>query len=120
MRSTIFEWNGIQIEATPTGVRRPLFRSPTGTLGRMSCHITTLDPGEKAHEPHRHREEEMIIVKEGTLDALLGDAAQIMGAGSVFFIAPNDLHGVRNVGSGQATYYVIKWWTTQMLEQPGA
>jgi XRE family transcriptional regulator, regulator of sulfur utilization len=32
--------------------------------------VTTLNPGQAAHEPHRHPEEVMIILKERTLDAL--------------------------------------------------
>ena len=115
MHTQVFEWDSIVAEATKTGAKRPLFRGPTATLGRMSCHVTMLNPGEKAHEPHRHPEEEMIIVKEGTLEALVERTTRTMGAGSVFFIAPDDLHGVRNVGAGPASYYVIKWWTEAMV-----
>ena len=108
--TTVFAWDKLPLEPTKIGERRPVFRSPTGTLAEMSCHITTLNPGQKAHEPHRHPEEEMIILKEGTLEALVEDRRHPMPAGSILFIAPNDLHGVTNVGSTTATYYVIKWW----------
>jgi quercetin dioxygenase-like cupin family protein len=88
-----------------------MFESPTGTLDKLALHATTLNPGERAHEPHRHPEEEMIIVKEGTLEAILNEQKVKLEAGSVFFIAPGDLHGVSNVGPGRATYYVVRWWT---------
>jgi len=110
MHSLICDWDKIVAEKTRTGEKRPFFKGKTGTLEQMSCHVTTLNPGEKAHEPHRHPEEEMIIVKEGTLEALVEATKTKMGAGSVLFLAPQDLHGVTNVGSGPATYYVIKWW----------
>src|SRR5438477_6329219 len=71
MRSTIYDWSQITPEPTKTGRKRPFFRLPTDTLEQLTCHVTTLNPGEAAHAPHRHPEEEMIIVKEGTLDALL-------------------------------------------------
>jgi quercetin dioxygenase-like cupin family protein len=36
---------------------------------------------------------------------------QRVGAGSVVFIAPNDVHGWRNVGEGRAIYWVLRWTT---------
>ena len=112
MQSLICDWEKIAAEKTRTGAKRDFVKGKTATLDKLSVHVTTLNPGEKAHEPHRHPEEEMILVKEGTLEALHAEGKrQTMGAGSVFFIAPNDLHGVTNVGSTAATYYVIKWWT---------
>jgi XRE family transcriptional regulator, regulator of sulfur utilization len=108
--STVFDWTKIEPKPTKTGETRPFFKSETATLDEMSCHVTTLNPGEAAHAPHQHPEEEMIIVKEGTLDALVNTNTTRMGPGSVFFIAPNDLHGVRNAGNTRATYYVLKWF----------
>jgi hypothetical protein len=37
-----------------------------------------------------------------------------MTPGSILFLAPNDLHGVTNVGDGPATYFVIKWFPPGM------
>lgn len=109
--SQFYHWQVSKPEPTPVGHRRPMFEAPTGTLDRLAVHATTLNPGQRAHEPHRHPEEEMIIVREGTLEAMLNDQSVRLEAGSVFFIAPNDLHGVVNVGNGPATYYVTRWWT---------
>jgi quercetin dioxygenase-like cupin family protein len=109
--SFVYDWLTRPAEPTPVGVRRPMCDAPSGTTDRLAIHATTLNPGQKAHEPHRHPEEELIIVKEGTLRAMLNDQAFMLHAGSVFFIAPNDLHGTTNIGDGQATYYVIRWWT---------
>jgi quercetin dioxygenase-like cupin family protein len=116
LRSVIFDWNGIAPQPTPTGAKRPFFRGRTATLDRLACHVSTLNPGQSAHPPHRHVEEELIIVKEGTLDALHDGKTTRMSAGSVLFIAPQDLHGVTNPGPAQATYYVLKWFPPGMLE----
>lgn len=109
--SQIYDWPRSKPDPTPAGERRPMFEAPTGTLDKLAVHATTLNPGERAHEPHRHPEEEMIIVKEGTLEAILNEKKTRLEAGSVFFIAPNDLHGTVNIGSTRATYYVLRWWT---------
>ena len=114
LKSFVYDWDQIPPQPTKTGQKRPFFQSRTATLNELACHVTTLNQGVAAHAPHQHPEEEMIIVKEGTLEVLLNDRRQKMGAGSILFIAPNDLHGVTNVGTGLATYYVLKWFPPGM------
>jgi quercetin dioxygenase-like cupin family protein len=116
LSSRVFDWNSIDAKPTKTGSTRPFFKMPTGTLDQLSCHVTTLNPGEAAHAPHQHPEEEMIILKEGTLEAIHNGTTRPMSAGSVLLLAPNDLHGVRNSGQAPATYYVIKWWPPGTLK----
>ena len=58
--------------------------------------------------PHRHADEEILILKEGKLEVTINGAAQTVGAGSIVFIASNDEHGWRNVGDVPATYYVVR------------
>jgi len=115
LKSMVFDWNSIEARPTKTGSQRPFFKTRTGTLDQLSCHVTTLDPGQAAHAPHQHPEEELIILKEGTLEALHNGVTKPMSAGSILFLAPNDLHGVKNVGAAPATYFVIKWFTPGML-----
>jgi quercetin dioxygenase-like cupin family protein len=50
----------------------------------------------------------LVIVKEGTLEVTINGASRTAGPGSMFFFASGDLHGLRNVGEGDATYYVIR------------
>jgi mannose-6-phosphate isomerase-like protein (cupin superfamily) len=111
MPSSVFDWNTIQAQTTKTGSRREFFDAPTATLDRFECHVTTINPGEAPHDPHRHPEEELIIVKEGTIEAMQNGVIKRVGAGSMIFQASNDFHGLRNVGQTPATYHVIKWYT---------
>jgi quercetin dioxygenase-like cupin family protein len=75
--------------------------------------VTTIRPGDVPHPPHRHPDEEMILIKEGTLEVTINGETQRAGAGSIFFYASNDLHGMRNVGSTPATYYVFRFVTAK-------
>lgn len=111
LASGVYDWTAIPMQATASGQRRQFLRGATATLDELAMHATTLNPGQQAHDPHRHAHEEMIVLKEGTLEALVNDRTIPMPAGSVLFIAPNDLHGVRNAGDTPATYFVITWRT---------
>lgn len=109
--STAFDWNSIPIQSTDVGSVRSFFNAPTATLENLEVHVTTLNPGKEPHPPHRHPNEEMIIVRQGTLEVLVNGEWKRVGPGSVVFNASNQLHGIRNVGIDQAIYHVINWKT---------
>jgi quercetin dioxygenase-like cupin family protein len=113
MKSNVFDWKELAVTPTKTGERRQIFNGPTATLDNFSGHITTLRPGEVAHAPHRHPDDEMIVVKEGTLEVIINGETRRAGPGSVFFYAPNDLHGMKNVGETAASYFVFRFITSK-------
>jgi XRE family transcriptional regulator, regulator of sulfur utilization len=116
MRSVTYLWERIPVESTATGEKRDFFRAETATLDQLSCHVTTVNPGQAAHAPHSHPEEELIIVKEGTLESMQNGEVTQAGPGSIIFEGSDERHGIRNIGDTPATYYVIKWWTPGMLK----
>jgi quercetin dioxygenase-like cupin family protein len=71
--------------------------------------VTTLNPGLSSHPPHKHPNEELVIIKEGTVEALVNGELKKAGPGSVIFNASNELHAIKNVGTTPATYHVINW-----------
>ena len=109
--SSVFDWNAVESKPTTTGARRDFFDAQTATLDSLECHVTTINPGEAPHAPHRHPDEELIVIKEGTIEAMQNGVTKRVGAGSIIFEASNDFHGLRNVGQTPATYYVLKWVT---------
>ncbi len=109
--SAVFDWNTIAATPTDTGSARSFFKMRTATLDQLEVHVTTLNPGKEPHPPHRHPNEEMIIVRQGTLEALVNGEWKRAGPGSVIFFASNQLHGLRNAGSEPAVYHVINWKT---------
>jgi XRE family transcriptional regulator, regulator of sulfur utilization len=120
MQSSVFDWSGIEAKATKTGARRDFFDTPTATLDQLECHVTTINPGEAPHAPHQHPDEELIIIKEGTIEAMQNGTTKIATAGSIIFEASNQLHGLRNVGKTPATYYVVKWFSPGAKPKPAA
>jgi quercetin dioxygenase-like cupin family protein len=118
--STVFHWDRMPAKPTKTGARREIVDSPTTTLGHWEGHITTLKAGEVPHAPHRHPDEELVIVKEGVIEVTINGVAQRGGPGSIFFYGSNDEHGMRNVGGSEATYYVFRIITELTPKAPAA
>lgn len=108
MGSSVFDWEKLAVTKTKAGERRALFDSPTTTCRNLECHVTTLNRGEVPHSPHHHPDEELIVVKEGLIEATVNGVATRAGPGSICFFASNDQHGLKNVGDGVASYYVIR------------
>ena len=110
MRSRVFDSIHIKPEATKAGQRREVFDAPTATLERFASHITTLDPGQAPHPAHKHPEEELMIVREGSVEVKLNGQPTRVDTGGMIFCASNEMHGISNPGTKPATYYVIKWF----------
>jgi XRE family transcriptional regulator, regulator of sulfur utilization len=107
----VWDWTAMEAKKTDFGALRSLVRQPTATLNELEMHITTLNPGLSSHPPHTHPNEELVIVREGTVEVLSGGAWKRLGPGSIIFNASNSPHALKNVGTGPATYFVINWKT---------
>ncbi len=111
LASGVYDWKQLPVTPTPTGERRALFDGATATLDQLHAHITTLKPGATSGEPRRHLQEEVIIVKEGQVEATFDGKTQTAGPGSVFFFAANAVTRLRNAGDTPATYIVLYYRT---------
>jgi len=106
---TVFAWDQTKPVKNATGEVRQLCKQPTATLAQLEMHISTLDPGHESHPPHRHVNEELIILGQGHCETLSNGKWIKVEPGSVVFNASNSLHGFRNVGATPATYTVVNW-----------
>jgi XRE family transcriptional regulator, regulator of sulfur utilization len=106
---TVFEWEQMKPVKTATGEVRSLYKGPTATVDELEMHVSTLNPGLASHPPHRHVNEELIILREGECETLSNGKWIRVSPGSVVFNASNSLHGFRNIGSVPAVYHVINW-----------
>lgn len=118
--STVFSWEQIQALPAPNGRSRSLFRATTATLDELEIHVTTLAPGQASHPPHTHPEEEVIIVKEGTVEAFVAGEKRRLGPGAVLFMASEEPHNITNVGETPATYHVMQWFSPGMKKKTEA
>jgi len=112
MGSMAIELDSVKATTNAYGSARKFFDAPTATLKRLECHVTTLNPGAASHPPHQHPEEELVIIREGTVESLVNGEWKRVGPGSVIFNACNVVHALRNVGDTPAVYHVIMWRST--------
>ena len=85
------------------------YNGPTDQLQGMCAGMATLDPGASPHPPHRHPEEEILIVSHGT-GIIECDGKRIdVGPGAMMYCPAHMLHGITNTGSTQMTFYWSKW-----------
>jgi len=109
--SGVYDLNSVLAKKTGYGDVRQVMEGPTTTMERLELHVTTLNPGERPHPPHKHPNEEMLIIREGTLETLSNGEWKRVGPGAVIFNASNQVHDIRNVGTTPAVYHVINWRT---------
>lgn len=111
LRSGLHDWEKLAVTPNPKGVRRAVFDGPTATLDLLHCHITTLNPGERSGDPSKHLQEEVIIVKEGLVEANWDGQSKTGGPGSVIFFAAGATTFLRNAGATPCTYIVVYYYT---------
>ncbi len=102
---------------TKVGNVRQVMNGPTATLENLELHVTTLNPGEASHPPHKHPNEEMIIIREGTVETLSNGEWKRLGPGGVILNGSNQMHDLKNVGTVPAVYHVINWKTAATPRQ---
>jgi len=112
--SAVYAWDGPEVEQTSTGERRRFFKGSTGGFEYIEVHASTVAPGKGMHGAHTHDDrEELIIVKEGTVEQTINGESRILPPGSVTLALPGDSHGISNAGDTPATYYIIRWRTKE-------
>ncbi len=86
---------------------RPVLKGKLATGESLEVHETTLPPGGMPHPAHHHVHSEMWLIREGTVQLTINGTSHVMGPGSVGFVHSNDEHGIKNVATTPATYFVV-------------
>jgi mannose-6-phosphate isomerase-like protein (cupin superfamily) len=84
-----------------------IFTGATHSGFLLDLHESELAAGQAPHEPHRHAHEELILIREGTLELTMAGTKTELGPGSGVYVASNEDHGFRNSGTVPAKYFVL-------------
>jgi mannose-6-phosphate isomerase-like protein (cupin superfamily) len=85
------------------------YNGPTDQLEGLCVGMGVVDPGASPHPPHRHPEEEFMIVASGTGEIECDGKTTAVGPGAVMYCAGQVLHGITNTGKVPLTFYWSKW-----------
>jgi quercetin dioxygenase-like cupin family protein len=105
--SGIFSYDQLKVQKNSTTEIRQMFTGATHSGYRVDLHETVLTAGQMPHAPHRHVHEELLLLREGTLEVTVGTKTSRLGPGSAVYIASNEEHGWKNVGASAAKYFVM-------------
>mgnify|MGYP000520353814 CR=1 FL=1 len=111
--STTLEHESLPVKTNGQNKSRAMLNGLTHTGYDIEMHETELAPGLMPHAAHKHAHEEMILIREGTLEVTIEGKTIRLGPGSVGYVASDEMHGWKNVGDTRASYFVIALGRTQ-------
>ena len=107
MPSATYPFEKMPIRTPNNAQMRDVLKGKLATGESLEVHETTLPPGGAPHPPHHHVHSEMWLIREGTVELTVNGTSYRRGPGSVGFVHSNDEHGIKNVGTTPATYFVV-------------
>jgi mannose-6-phosphate isomerase-like protein (cupin superfamily) len=109
LASGAFSFDKAQLHVANNNAQvRMMLRGKLATGEAIEVHQTTPPPGgAPTATTHHHPHSEMWLVREGTIELTVNGQNFRLEPGSVGFVASNDEHGIRNVGTTPAQYFVV-------------
>ena len=103
-----YPFEKLTVKTTASGAQtRAIFKGKLATGELIETHATTLSPGAMPHPPHHHVHSEMFFMREGMLELTVNGTTYPLWPGGVGFVRSNEEHGVKNVGTVPANYFVV-------------
>jgi quercetin dioxygenase-like cupin family protein len=107
LASKTYRFEDLPVRDTGLNHSRAMLNGLTHNGFPVEMHQTELAPGQAPHPPHHHVHEEMILVREGTMEVTISGKVSTIGPGGAALVASGEEHGWKNVGTTQAHYFVI-------------
>ena len=106
--NTVVDPEAAPLKKLPFGDVHVYFEGATDQVRSMIGGSLLLGVG-KSDPPHRHEEEEFMVIAEGTAEILVDGKTVRVKPGSMMFCAANKTHGISNTGKVAVLFYYYKW-----------
>lgn len=93
----------------PFGDHRIFMQGPTEMMKTFESGNVYIKPGKTPHPPHRHIDEEIMLVTEGSGEIVVEGEVTMVGPGSMMYTGSNKEHGIVNTGDTELVFYYFKW-----------
>ncbi|HJZ77942.1 MAG TPA: cupin domain-containing protein [Vicinamibacterales bacterium] len=107
MKTERFAYDELAVVTNGKNKQRRMFTAKTHTGFKIESHMSDIAPGEVNHPPHQHLREEMMLIREGTMELTIAGKPYRLGPGDVGVIGSNELHNAKNVGATIARYFIV-------------
>jgi quercetin dioxygenase-like cupin family protein len=107
LATQVFPWESLPVKQNGQNRSRAIVDGTMHTGYALEMHATELPAGGAPHGSHSHSNDELIVVREGTLEVNIQGRTSKIGPGSVVYVNSGEEHGVRNAGNTTAHYYII-------------
>jgi len=105
--SAVFAFESMPVRGSEHAEVRTIMKGKLASGEHIEVHETTLPPNRSPHPPHHHAHSEMWLIREGTVELTIDGASHRLGSGGLGFVHSNEEHGIKNLGTGPATYFVV-------------
>ena len=111
LESQVFTLNDATLINESFGTVRLFTEGNVSTYGdkQVTSGVLTILPGQEAHPPHKHAEEEYLIVTKGSGTWSINGKEFPAQTGDLLYASPWDLHGIHNSDTVDLEFFFVKW-----------
>jgi len=85
------------------------FQGDTWGTEQAITGVAIIEPDNEIHPAHKHAEEELLMIIEGSGKWELNGKSFPAETGDVLYAAPWDMHGIYNTGDVPLKFVIMKW-----------
>jgi len=108
-QSAILTQSDVPADNAPWGSFFPYFTQDTHALSPVLVGVAKLNPGQEIHPPHRHADEEYLMVTKGRGEWYLNGKTKPANEGDILFARAWDYHGVKAADDSPLEFVVFKY-----------
>jgi mannose-6-phosphate isomerase-like protein (cupin superfamily) len=118
LASSVIDCNALPQTPSATGSHVSVVSSPTLTFLALESHITTLNVGQSTAPEMIDHNDELVIIKSGSVEVNVNGITSRMHAGSLVYWNADDKRSLRNIGTTPTSYQVIRVTTAKSPKPP--